>query len=97
MTDQFMLSTIDNPFNPFVDFDSWKNFDEDQGYNTCEYLSLNSDELSFEFSDSQNQKTGTPYFLHTASASGCCFMEQAALYRPLSRGLDFHGDIRSVS
>ena len=56
MTDQFMLSTIDNPFNPFVDFDSWKNFDEDQGYNTCEYLSLNSDELSFELSDSQNQK-----------------------------------------
>ena len=29
MTDQFMLSTIDNPFNPFVDFDSWKNFDDD--------------------------------------------------------------------
>ena len=56
MTDQFMLSTIDNPFNPFVDFDSWKNFDEDQGYNTCEYLSFNSDELSFELSDSQNQK-----------------------------------------
>lgn len=33
-----MLTTIDNPFNPFTQFDEWKRFDEDKGYFTCEYL-----------------------------------------------------------
>ena len=30
-----MLSTNDNPFNPFKDFDSWFMFDIDKGYNSC--------------------------------------------------------------
>lgn len=33
-----MLSTIDNPFNPFEDFDSWFLFDVEKGYNSCSYL-----------------------------------------------------------
>lgn len=33
-----MLSTIDNPFNPFTDWDSWKGYDEAKKYFTCEYL-----------------------------------------------------------
>ena len=33
-----MLSTIDNPFNPFEDFDSWFLFDVEKGYNSCAYL-----------------------------------------------------------
>lgn len=33
-----MLTTVDNPFNPFEDFDRWRTFDEDKGYFTCEYL-----------------------------------------------------------
>ena len=34
----FMLSTIDNPFNPFKDFNSWLQFDKDNGHNCCERL-----------------------------------------------------------
>ena len=30
-----MLTTIDNPFNPFEDFSSWFIFDIEKGYNTC--------------------------------------------------------------
>lgn len=33
-----MLSTIDNPFNPFKDFNSWFLFDVEKGYNSCAYL-----------------------------------------------------------
>jgi hypothetical protein len=44
-----MLTTIDNPFNPFTQWDEWKSFDEDKGYFTCSYLARiakTSDELS---------------------------------------------------
>ena len=44
-----MLTTIDNPFDPFTQFDEWRTFDEVKGYNTCSYLARivkRSDELS---------------------------------------------------
>lgn len=50
-TNQTMLSTTDNPYNPFVQFDEWQAFDEQQGYYTCAYLArivVTSDELSEE-------------------------------------------------
>ena len=33
-----MISTIDNPFNPFTQFDEWFSFDTEKGYNSCSYL-----------------------------------------------------------
>lgn len=33
-----MLTTIDNPFNPFENFEQWLLFDNEKGYNTCAYL-----------------------------------------------------------
>lgn len=38
MENEVMLSTFDNPFNPFNDFDSWWLFDKEKGYNSCEKL-----------------------------------------------------------
>lgn len=29
---EHMLTTVDNPFNPFTEFDQWRNFDESSGY-----------------------------------------------------------------
>ena len=29
------LTTFDNPFNPFENFDEWFSFDVQHGYNTC--------------------------------------------------------------
>ena len=36
--DEYMLTTIDNPFDPFEQFDSWFLFDVEKGYNTCSHL-----------------------------------------------------------
>ena len=33
-----MLSTIDNPYDPFNQFDEWYAFDIQKGYNSCAYL-----------------------------------------------------------
>jgi len=46
-----MLTTIDNPFNPFTQFDEWIAFDNEKGHDTCNYLARiakTSDELSDE-------------------------------------------------
>lgn len=32
------LTTIDNPFDPFEQFDQWFLFDIEKGYNSCAYL-----------------------------------------------------------
>lgn len=45
------LTTVDNPFNPFEQFDSWFAFDEQKGYHSCAYLARivrTSEQLSEE-------------------------------------------------
>lgn len=33
-----MLTTVDNPYNPFKQFDEWRVFDERSGYHTLSFL-----------------------------------------------------------
>lgn len=33
-----MLTTVDNPYNPFKRFDEWYQYDTEKGYNTLSYL-----------------------------------------------------------
>jgi hypothetical protein len=33
-----MLTTVNNPFNPFTEWEKWYQFDIDSGDNCCEYL-----------------------------------------------------------
>ena len=35
MSKQSMLTTVDNPFDPFEQFSSWFLFDVEKGYNSC--------------------------------------------------------------
>lgn len=47
--DEYMLSTSDNPFNPYTQWDEWYAFDVAAGYHTSAYLARvvrSSDELS---------------------------------------------------
>lgn len=35
---EVMLTTVDNPFDYFTQFNQWLSYDKEKGYNTCEYL-----------------------------------------------------------
>ena len=51
----FAITTIDNPYDPIEDFDSWYQFDMSKGYNSCallDRLALTSDQLT----DEENQR-----------------------------------------
>lgn len=50
-----MLTTFDNPYDPFEDFTSWLLFDNEKGYNTCNYLARIA-KTSDELSDQENNK-----------------------------------------
>lgn len=46
---EYMLTTVDNPFNPFTQFKEWLTWDMHAGYNTLGYLAriaMVSDDLS---------------------------------------------------
>ena len=38
MMKEHMLSTMDNPYNPFTEFDEWLNYDRRQKHFTLEFL-----------------------------------------------------------
>lgn len=55
MTKKCMLTTIDNPYDPFEQFDEWLMFDMEKGYNSCAYLGRIA-KTSEEFSDMENDE-----------------------------------------
>lgn len=45
----YMLTTVDNPYSPFSEYDEWYEYDATMGYNTPAFLAriaITSDELS---------------------------------------------------
>jgi hypothetical protein len=49
-----MLTTNDNPYNPFDEFALWLLFDKEKGYNTCEYLARIT-QLSDDLSEKETE------------------------------------------
>ncbi len=53
------ITTFDNPYNPFEQFEKWYNYDQDKGYCSCSYLSRiarTSDALSEEENDQEIER-----------------------------------------
>ena len=54
-----MLTTIDNPFDPFEQFTSWFLFDVEKGYNSCSRLARIAhftDEMTQKEQDEENER-----------------------------------------
>lgn len=53
MNTRCRLTTFDNPYDPFQQFDQWFLFDEEKGYHTCAYLGRIA-RISEQMSDDEN-------------------------------------------
>ena len=56
---RFALTTIDNPFDPFTEFDKWNQFDIEKGYYSSAYLARiakTSDQLSDYENELENER-----------------------------------------
>ena len=50
-----MITTEDNPYDYFNDFENWYNFDIQKGYNTCSLLARIA-RTSDQLSDDENER-----------------------------------------
>lgn len=50
---EFMITTIDNPYNPFTQHDFWQSYDHQKGYYSEEYVARLAP-TSFDLTDEEN-------------------------------------------
>lgn len=53
MSKKSMITTIDNPYDPFDQFTSWLMYDDEKGYGTCAYLGRIA-KTSYQLTDEEN-------------------------------------------
>ena len=83
MVKEYMLTTIDNPYSPFTQFDEWLEFDTLKGYNTCGYLARVA-KTSSSLSDEMNSRA-----INDAIDEICKF-NWLGIYRKVSKDDHLH-------
>lgn len=64
---RYMLSTFDNPFNPFENFEDWNRFDVEKGYYSCSRLARiakYSDEMTDVESEAENKRAIDEFIMY---------------------------------
>lgn len=56
MSSECMLTTFDNPYDPFEQFTLWNLFDIEKGYNTCSLLARMIQNLPDDLSESERDE-----------------------------------------
>lgn len=51
-----MLTTTDNPYNPYTQYDEWLALDRQLGYNTCEYLARICENVSYNLDQEEQEE-----------------------------------------
>ena len=83
MVTEYMLTTVDNPYSPFTQFDEWLEFDTLKGYNTCGYLARVA-KTSSSLSDEMNSRA-----INDAIDEICMF-NWLGIYRKVSKDDQLH-------
>ena len=68
MSNEYMLTTNDNPYSPFDEFALWLLFDKQKGYDTCEYLARIaqlSDDLSEKEAEEEVERAMDQIMIHS--------------------------------
>ena len=90
MDTEVMLTTFDNPFDPFDDFTSWFMFDVEKGYYTCNLLARIA-KTSEEFSTIED-KTETE-----KAIDKIINYDFLNIYKKVTRNVDNSVDVQEVN
>ncbi len=77
MPQEYAITTVDNPFDPFKQFDEWFQYDLFCGYRTCEKLSRLAS-TSIMLSDEEND-------IEIASAIDQMIADEPLIYRKVTK------------
>ena len=58
---EYMLTTEDNLYSPFTEFDEWYAFDETKGYRTLSYFSRVLDEIADDYDELSEEEQAIAY------------------------------------
>lgn len=79
-SDEHMLTTVDNPWNPFTNYDEWLAWDRAQGYDTPGFLARIAN-VSLDLSDADLDQSIED------AIDEICKQNVSGLYRKASRPL----------
>lgn len=79
--EEYWVTTLDNPFNYFTQFDDWYRFDEDHRYNTCGYVARQAEMLGYSSEMSEKRQTE----IINEAVDRICQLNLLGIYKKITR------------